>query len=129
MKVEFVVDMTLASGHRAQVIDSMEMPDDTNPDAQEDQVHDHMTRVWAEARQGKTLLMFNRATDPRTGNPVFLSVDANSIATLATCVVVRVPEEDEPQAEQLALDLNAADNTEPRPNTGPPEAQAPEAGE
>jgi hypothetical protein len=114
--------MTLASGHRAQVIDSLELPDDTDPDAQEDQVHEHMTRTWAEARQGKTLLVFSRATDMRTGDPVFLSVDANSIATLATCVVIRVPkdEKDENEAEQLALDLNAADNTEPTYSDTPP---------
>lgn len=118
MKVEFVVDMTLVSGHRAQVVDSLELPDDTGPDAQEDQVHEHMTRTWAEARQGKTLLVFNRATDMRTGDPVFLSVDANSIATLATCVVIRAPRDE--KAEQLALDLNAADNTEPTYGDTPP---------
>ena len=118
MKVEFVVDMTLVSGHRAQVIDSLELPDDTDPDAQEDQIHEHMTRTWAEARQGKSLLVFNRATDMRSGDPVFLSVDANSIATLATCVVIRVSkDEKDEQAEQLALDL---DNTEPTYGDTPP---------
>jgi len=122
VKVEFVIDMTLVSGHRAQVVDSMELPDDTDPDAQEDQVHEYMTRTWSEARQGKTLLVFNRATDMRTGDPVFLSVDANSIATLATCVVIRAPKGEQDQQR------DEADNTEPTHSDTPP-AEAREVSE